>query len=84
MIEKEVNKTTIFLTGYWENEDDENAVQMVRKVGGDHSTVKQSNRWGPKSVGNASKVSPVYSLVVQSEELWGLSGTEVGKIVLIA
>lgn len=80
LIEKEGDKTTIFLTGYWENEDNERAVQSIHKVGNDNS--RSANRWGPKSVGNASKVSPVYSLAVQSEELWGLSGTESGNINL--
>ncbi|KAH9811262.1 WD40-repeat-containing domain protein [Melampsora americana] len=80
LIEKEGDKTTIFLTGYWENEDNERAVQSIHKVGTDNS--RSANRWGPKSVGNASKVSPVYSLAVQSEELWGLSGTESGNINL--
>ncbi|KAG0149976.1 hypothetical protein CROQUDRAFT_668868 [Cronartium quercuum f. sp. fusiforme G11] len=81
LIEKEGDKTTIFLTGYWENEDDERAVQPVHKRS-DPSNSKHATRWGPKSVGNASKVSPVYSLAVHSEELWGLSGTESGKINL--
>lgn len=59
----------VYLTGYWENEDD---LPM-------HATPRADGRvrWGPKGVGNATRVSPVYSMVIQNEELWGLSGTEV-------
>ncbi|MBW0478031.1 hypothetical protein O181_017746 [Austropuccinia psidii MF-1] len=82
LIEKEGDKTTIFLTGYWENEDDYNISQSSIKPGLDNSSVKAPQKWGPKSVGNAVKVSPVYSLAIHSEELWGLSGTESGNINL--
>lgn len=59
----------IFLAGYWENEDD-----LVP-----HATPRADGRvrWGPKSVGNATRVSPVYSMAIHTEELWGLTGTEV-------
>ncbi|KAI8456722.1 WD40-repeat-containing domain protein [Phakopsora pachyrhizi] len=82
LTEKEGDKTTIFLSGYWENEDGEGAASNILKPATEGSHTRNSHRWGPKSVGNASKVSPVYSLAVHSEELWGVSGTESGNINL--
>ncbi|KAA1099511.1 Transcription factor spt8 [Puccinia graminis f. sp. tritici] len=74
LIEKDTDKTTIFLTGYWENEDHKSLL--------DPSQPTPPLKWGPKSVGNATQVSPVYSLAIHNEELWGLSGTESGNINL--
>jgi transcriptional activator SPT8 len=69
VVDKDTDKTTIFLAGYWENEDHKSLL--------DPSLPPPPLKWGPKSVGNATQVSPVYSLAIHNEELWGLSGTEV-------
>jgi hypothetical protein len=74
LVEKDTDKTTIFLTGYWENEDHKSLL--------DPSLPTPPLKWGPKSVGNATQVSPVYSLAIHNEELWGLSGTEVSLLSL--
>jgi len=74
VVEKDIDKTTIFLTGYWENEDHKSLL--------DPTLPRPPLKWGPKSVGNATQVSPVYSLAIHNEELWGLSGTESGNINL--
>ena len=66
------------LVGYWENEDPGD--WMNELLGANPSLSKEEQQtkvsWGPK-VGPVSSQSPVYSLAVQSEELWGLSGTGV-------
>ncbi|PLW05360.1 hypothetical protein PCASD_25478 [Puccinia coronata f. sp. avenae] len=74
VVDKDTDKTTIFLAGYWENEDHKSLL--------DPSLPPPPLKWGPKSVGNATQVSPVYSLAIHNEELWGLSGTESGNINL--
>lgn len=66
------------LVGYWENED---PGEWTNDLLGANSSLSQQEqaakvKWGAK-VGPVSSQSPVYSLAVQSEELWGLSGTGV-------
>ena len=55
------------LVAYWENEEPGHWVESIR----------ENVAFGTKNVGLADKVSVVHSLAVQSEELWGLSGTAV-------
>lgn len=55
------------LVAYWENEE----------YGSWANTIKDNVTFGTKNIGIADKVSVVHSLAVQSEELWGLSGTAV-------
>lgn len=67
------------LVGYWENE--EPGDWMGDLLGGAQATEVNGEapskvKWGPKT-GVLASQSPVYSLAVQSEELWGLSGTSV-------
>lgn len=68
------------LVGYWENEDP--GEWMSELLGGNASLSKEEQaakvKWGAK-VGPVSSQSPVYSLAVQSEEMWGLSGTGVSS-----
>ncbi|ORY89339.1 WD40-repeat-containing domain protein [Leucosporidium creatinivorum] len=69
------------LVGYWENE--EPGAWMEDLLGGQmaNGEAKSKVKWGPKTGAVASQ-SAVYSLAVQSEELWGLSGTSRGTINL--
>lgn len=55
------------LVAYWENEE----------PGTWTNTIRENAAFGTKNVGVGDKVSVVHSLAVQSEELWGLSGTAV-------
>ncbi|WAQ88779.1 hypothetical protein PtA15_10A198 [Puccinia triticina] len=74
LVDKDTDRTTIFLAGYWENDDQNSLLEPA--------SPNPPLKWGPKSVGNATQVSPVYSLAIHDEELWGLSGTELGNINL--
>lgn len=71
------------LVGYWENEepgawtDELLGGKSVASGGELASTIK----WGPKG-GAIAGQSVVYSLAVQSEELWGLSGTGVSFVLV--
>ena len=67
------------LVAYWENEE----------PGTWQNTIRENVAFGTKNVGLADRVSVVHSLAVQSEELWGLSGTAVrsslcGGVELVA
>ncbi|GAA6024905.1 hypothetical protein JCM11491_005517 [Sporobolomyces phaffii] len=62
---------TPVLAGYWENEDPPPA----------NSSEPDPPKWGTKATANAPQ-SAVYSLAVNSTELWGLSGTSKGSINL--
>lgn len=55
------------LVAYWENEE----------PGTWTNTIRENAAFGTKNVGVGDKVSVMHSLAVQSEELWGLSGTAV-------
>jgi hypothetical protein len=60
-----------------ENADPDNLAGM------DAGERVEQARWGPRSVGGVAEgVSPVYSLAVHSEEVWGLAGSEVCKRIL--
>lgn len=63
------------LMGYWEN-DDPGAWVDDLTLGGEGAEDKM--RWGPKAP-TAGGYGAVYSLAVQDEELWGLSGTGVSS-----
>ncbi|KAM0752827.1 WD40 repeat-like protein [Meredithblackwellia eburnea MCA 4105] len=76
------------LTGYWENDepgawmDELNFDDQLAAAGdGDLGEDAVKPRWGPK-LPSSHGLSPVYSLAVQQDELWGLSGTGVGTINL--
>lgn len=79
------------LVGYWENEEPGEWVQELLSsgtAGGGGEAEREARakkvKWGPKGgplgAANGGKgQSQVYSLAVQSEELWGLSGTSVSS-----
>lgn len=67
------------LVGYWENEEPGEWMGDLLAGGQGASADGEAQskvKWGPKTGAVASQ-SSVYSLAVQSEELWGLSGTSV-------
>lgn len=67
------------LSGYWENEDPGDwADDLLPPSAGDDEVQQRAGkvRWGQKT-GAVAPQSAVYSLAVQKEELWGLSGTAV-------
>lgn len=63
---KSAERAIPVLVGYWENEEE----------GEWCDTLSKDVKWGKKfeSIG---KLSPIHSLAIQSQELWGLSGTAV-------
>lgn len=70
------------LTGYWENEEAGAWVAELAANAGPQGTEARAaadhrTRWGPKTTGLGQTPSPVHSLAVHSQELWGLSGTAV-------
>ncbi|GAA5883383.1 hypothetical protein JCM3774_004870 [Rhodotorula dairenensis] len=86
------------LSGYWENEEpgdwiddllladpepepEPTATVPSRPDAGPPTDRQARVRWGPK-VGAWGAQSAVYSLAVQKEELWGLSGTSRGSVNL--
>lgn len=70
---KEVQVGPPVLVGYWENDEMGPWVDELGKVEG-------GGKWGAKSPTMAAVgQSPVYSLAVQRDELWGLSGTAVSE-----
>ncbi|GAA5895414.1 hypothetical protein JCM8208_006003 [Rhodotorula glutinis] len=77
------------LSGYWENEEpgdwaDDLApppASSSLEPGQAHAHAQGKVRWGPKSAALGPQ-SAVYSLAVQRDELWGLSGTARGSINL--
>lgn len=71
LIMKQAGLSSGVLVGYWENS--EAAIDTEEAPG---------PKFGPRSVSNSTTGgkaggSPVHSLAVQSQELWGLSGTQV-------
>lgn len=78
------------LVGYWENEEPGSWMDELKSKqedqggesagGGTDEDPSERLRWGPKT-SNLSSQSPVYSLAVQREEVFGLSGTAVSSQV---
>lgn len=83
------------LSAYWENEDPGDWIDDVllpapppppqqavdAQSGGEGNDDRQARiRWGPKPTAYSLQ-SAVYSLAVQREELWGLSGTAVRPLL---
>lgn len=66
------------LVSYWENEEPgEWSNDMLAGHTGNDKLVREAKvKWGPKNAALGPQ-SAVYSLAVQREELWGLSGTAV-------
>lgn len=72
------------LTGYWENEEPGEWANDLLGAGTSSTSSleerKTKIRWGAKVAAVGSHQSPVYSLAIQQEELWGLSGTSVSPV----
>ncbi|GAA5943795.1 uncharacterized protein JCM15063_006496 [Sporobolomyces koalae] len=73
------------LSGYWENEEPP-SLEPGSEVGNSNLAPPTGAntgpvKWGAKTVATGAQ-TPVYSLAVQSQELWGLSGTSKGSINL--
>jgi len=78
------------LSGYWENEEPGDWADDLAPPPPSSSSLEPGHaqaqaqgkvRWGPKSAALGPQ-SAVYSLAVQRDELWGLSGTARGSINL--
>lgn len=73
------------LVNYWENEEPGPWMDDLLKPGDGEAVVAEAEsrreklKWGPKSAAFGGQ-SPVYSIAVQREELWGLSGTSVSRL----
>lgn len=70
------------LVGYWENEEPGSWVNDLHSAFGPNGlpmpSAEMNIRWGPKAIPRAGQ-SPVYSLALQKDEIWGLSGTGVSR-----
>ncbi|GAA6061466.1 hypothetical protein JCM10212_005669 [Sporobolomyces blumeae] len=73
------------LSAYWENEEPgdwtDEVLNGIAATGEDKGERAAKVKWGTKT-GPIGTQSAVYSLAVQREELWGLSGTSKGSINL--
>mgnify|MGYP001580370276 FL=1 len=76
------------LVNYWENEEPGPWVDDLLKAGDGEAAGPEAEsrreklKWGPKQAALGGQ-SPVYSIAVQREELWGLSGTAVSGLALL-